>query len=123
MKWPYLLLTAAYCAGIFWISAQPDPPINVNEFPGEDKLLHAAAYGGLALIVSVGLRRSQNNIAPALQFWVPLLFAALYGVSDEIHQNFVPGRHCDVGDILADAGGALILQWLLCYRIWFRSNP
>ena len=32
----------------------------------------------------------------------------LYGLSDEIHQRFVPGRVADVRDLMADTIGALV---------------
>ena len=35
-----------------------------------------------------------------------VLIASLYGVSDEYHQRFVPGRMFDVLDMVADALGA-----------------
>jgi VanZ family protein len=35
-----------------------------------------------------------------------VVLAALYGVSDECHQLFVPGRQFDVRDMVADALGA-----------------
>lgn len=34
------------------------------------------------------------------------IFSVLYGVSDELHQYFVPNRLCDLYDVLADAAGA-----------------
>jgi VanZ family protein len=34
-------------------------------------------------------------------------FCVAYGVSDEFHQSFVPGRTPDVADIYADAAGAI----------------
>lgn len=34
--------------------------------------------------------------------------AVLYAVTDEIHQYFVPGRSCEVRDVLIDAGGAAL---------------
>jgi VanZ family protein len=40
-----------------------------------------------------------------------LLAAALataYGVSDEIHQAFVPERHCDVRDAVSDLVGSAV---------------
>jgi VanZ family protein len=39
---------------------------------------------------------------------VSILFCILYGISDEIHQYFVPSRQADVMDALFDGlGGAL----------------
>lgn len=34
------------------------------------------------------------------------LFSAIYALSDEIHQNFVPGRSCQLSDVLLDSCGA-----------------
>ena len=41
--------------------------------------------------VSVGMRRSGKPVSPGTVF-VPILFAALYGLTDEIHQLCVPNR-------------------------------
>lgn len=37
-----------------------------------------------------------------------VLLATLYGVSDELHQSFVPGRSADRYDVLADCLGAAL---------------
>jgi VanZ family protein len=37
---------------------------------------------------------------------VSLVLSSLYGVSDEFHQSFVPGRTPDVHDWMADTWGA-----------------
>ena len=42
-----------------------------------------------------------------INFWLVLLFCALYAVSDEIHQTFVPGRAGMVRDVILDTCGAL----------------
>jgi VanZ family protein len=34
------------------------------------------------------------------------LLSALYGVSDEFHQSFIPGRFATVEDVVADSLGA-----------------
>ena len=47
------------------------------------------------------------------------IFSAAYGVLDEYHQSFVPGRSVEFYDFLADCGGALLytaLFWLLQQR-------
>ena len=53
--------------------------------------------------VSVGMRRSGKPVSPGTVF-VPILFAALYGLTDEIHQLCVPNRTW-FGDMLADLAG------------------
>ncbi len=39
---------------------------------------------------------------------VSVLFCSLYGLSDEWHQSFVPGRDASLGDWLADTIGAVL---------------
>ena len=64
------------------------------------------------------------SIAGNLQAWrlriarLAWLLAALYGLSDEIHQAFVPNRSASWHDVALDAAGALIgLLILLRYKI------
>ena len=48
-----------------------------------------------------------------------LIFSAVYGVLDEYHQGFVPGRSVEFYDFLADCGGALLytsIFWLVQLR-------
>ncbi|MFH1572963.1 MAG: VanZ family protein, partial [Acidobacteriota bacterium] len=40
----------------------------------------------------------------------------LYGVIDEVHQYFVPGRHATAHDVAADAAGALLALLAIAYR-------
>jgi VanZ family protein len=98
-----------WAAFIFMVSAQSRLPTVPGSFDGIDKLLHAGVYAVLALALLFGGRGAR----PLL--WVTV--AALYGVSDEIHQHFVPNRHTDVLDLLADtAGAALAVAAWLKYR-------
>jgi VanZ family protein len=36
------------------------------------------------------------------------VLTALYGLSDEWHQSFVPARYAEAGDVLADLLGGLL---------------
>jgi VanZ family protein len=64
---------------------------------------HMLGYGLLALAYWYGLRFQKKR------WWLALLFAILYALSDEFHQSFVPGRHPSWVDVLGfDGGGALI---------------
>lgn len=119
MKWYYWIIAALYCAGIFYLSSKPhiDRP-SLFDFPGADKIAHGLEYGILSAMVAVGIRRSNERVRPSVQFGVPWAAAVLYGMTDEIHQWFVPGRSCAFSDWIADAAGAGLACWLLCYRIW-----
>jgi VanZ family protein len=44
---------------------------------------------------------------------IAVAIAALYALSDEVHQSFVPGRVPDVRDWLVDVAGAVLAVWLL----------
>ena len=55
----------------------------------------------------------------ALSKWAPAIAAALssvYGVTDEFHQIFTPGRSCDLMDWLVDTIAATIGA-LICYFV------
>ena len=72
---------------------------------------HALGYGLLALTLryAQGWKRKRG--------WLAFLLAALYALSDEFHQSFVPGRHPSWLDALViDNGGAgiaLLSAWWL----------
>ena len=44
-----------------------------------------------------------------------LIICFLYSISDEVHQIFVPGRSCEVLDVMIDTIGSLI-GIISCYR-------
>jgi VanZ family protein len=51
--------------------------------------------------------------------------AALYALSDEYHQTFVPGRSGDLLDVLVDSVGicgAMLLNWWLEHRRRLRAT-
>jgi len=91
---------------IFVVSSQPKLPAAPLSFEGLDKLLHAAVYAVLALALLFGGRGRRP--------WMWIAVAVLYGLSDEIHQSFVPNRQADLLDVLADAAGAAlaVAGWL-----------
>lgn len=47
------------------------------------------------------------EVRHAVGFWAAVGVSALYAVSDEVHQLFVPGRSGQVTDVLLDTAGAL----------------
>jgi VanZ family protein len=89
---------------IFFLSSFPRP-MGPPFFPFADKLAHLLAYGLLASLIYLAREKSRATFHP---IFIPFLIAFLYGLSDEIHQYFVPGRDADVFDALANAVGAFV---------------
>jgi VanZ family protein len=67
---------------------------------------HIFAYAVLAYLVIRAL--AYHRYFTPQQAWIAFAVTLLYGVSDEIHQLFVPGRGFQYYDILMDGVGALI---------------
>lgn len=109
------LPVVAWAGVLFWLSDQPASAFQGSEafrasdidVPGRDYLVHAGLYfvlGGLLwLWARLGMGLSEMLAVP-----VAVGFAVLYGISDEWHQSFVPGRSPDVWDVVADGAGALL---------------
>jgi VanZ family protein len=90
-------------AVIFYLSSLPYIPITEPlAISG-----HSVGYFALAVLVVRALagglpRRVGVRLAAAA-----MLITVAYGVSDELHQSFVPGRVASTYDLLTDAIGAL----------------
>lgn len=99
-RWPWALAALGWAALIFALSASSAPPgasMPLLEVPGADKLAHAALYAVLAALLRAAAARRREAVA----------VAAAYGVTDELHQAFVPRRSPDPLDWAADLAGAL----------------
>lgn len=97
---------------IFFLSAQPDLPHAPEPWldVALKKVGHAVLYGVLARLYLYALG-GPRPASPRLRL-LALLLAVLYGVSDEVHQAFVPGRTPSPWDVLIDGvGGGLALVW------------
>ena len=60
------------------------------------------------LILGVSLFLTVRDLLKRTSFWIPWAIGAAYAVSDELHQHFVPGRSCEVRDMIIDACGVLV---------------
>lgn len=109
---PYLrwLAPFVWMGVIFVLSAQSRLPLVVRDRPElQDILGHLAAYGLLAALWHRALRWEGVRGAALWAFGLALL----YGISDEFHQSFVPGRHPDPFDLATDAAGAAVALGLM----------
>jgi VanZ family protein len=78
-----------------------------------NKSAHVIVYGILAWLWWRALTAQRQITWPIL--FTALTLTVLYGISDEFHQSFVPGRHGRVSDVLFDASGALAMILLIRY--------
>ncbi|MEQ1896151.1 MAG: VanZ family protein [Vicinamibacterales bacterium] len=95
----------AYMAAIFYVQSLSNPPSP----PGlNDKFSHLLGYAGLGLVAARacagGLGR-RVSLASAL---TAVALVSAYGITDEIHQMFVPLRAVELLDWYADTAGALV---------------
>jgi VanZ family protein len=105
--------SGAYALAIFVLSSQAHP-FGVQHLPPfTDKLIHALVFGGLSVLLQMAWQRSCPGRA---SFWPVIAMTSLYGLSDEIHQSFVPGRSMDALDLVADTVGACVAQWAMTTR-------
>lgn len=92
---------------------------SVDIFQIRDKVVHFAAYAGLAFLAAA-FQRSRKGEVGWLDLAAIWLLAAGYGLFDEITQTYV-GRTCDPLDWLADlAGAATGLIAFLAHRSYQR---
>jgi len=108
------LALAVYSGAIWYISSAPVVMPGPTFF-FKDKLLHAIAFGLLAIVAWNAFRPWPGIVQSRLWAWS---YAVLYGGSDEWHQYYVPGRHADPWDWLADALGATL--FLVIFSLWQR---
>ena len=92
-------------AFIFVLSSQSSLPSPDHV---SDKQAHAFTYGVLAVLCLMGLTGWRWRRVAGASLLAAFVIAVVYGVSDEFHQSFVPGRSPDVADVVADAAGAAL---------------
>lgn len=81
----------------------PDLSVGPDEMP-LDKMFHFGAYAVLAALMVRASRTPTHWGSVA----TVVALVALFGVVDEWHQAFIPGRSMSVADWVADATGALL---------------
>jgi VanZ family protein len=99
-----------YAAFIFYLSSQsffPDTLPSYIEKLG-DKAHHMMAYGLFGLLWYRAFRYCGGAWAAPRAVLLAILASALYGVTDELHQWFVPSREADPWDLMADTAGAAV---------------
>ena len=99
----YWLPLFIYAALIFYLSSLPGTAYP-HLFFSADKLLHLGEYGILGYLLARAL--GQYQLKRRVLFMTAVSICFVYGVSDELHQFFVPNRCSSIVDIIADVTGS-----------------
>ncbi|MBI2451450.1 VanZ family protein [Candidatus Pacearchaeota archaeon] len=113
-SWLIVILIAS---GIFYVSSltSEQAPRTVSIMP---TVYHISAFFFLAFFLSVSLTKGKNKkLIP-----IAITLAVLYGIIDELHQFFVPGRTTSITDIFLDSLGILIASTLYLSVLDFRNG-
>lgn len=94
---------------IFWLSSRPGSDVPSGIAP----VAHFAVYAVLGTLLLAALAEPSRWLAATA-------LASAYGVTDEIHQAFVPGRTPDPADWALDTAGALLGAFVLAW--WLRRK-
>lgn len=131
----FFWLLAAACAGcIFWLSSKDGNQSQnmsdsvrgilmklfgplLNSFIVR-KFAHFFEYAVLGFLIGCALFLSRRRFSPI----TAVICSALYSISDEIHQYFVPGRACRIFDVGVDTLGALTGTLILALIILIMNS-
>lgn len=97
--------------GLIWVLSSKTHPVDLPDVPFRDKIAHAVEYGILAVLNLWALRRSVSQTL-VRSVVTTVVITSAWGFLDELHQAFVPGRHADVYDWVADTVGAIVFASL-----------
>jgi VanZ family protein len=107
-RWAYALAVAGMI-----VAASSRSRVEGPEISHFDKIAHFSVYGLLGTLV---LRARGKRAA-----WQAVALVSLFGLSDELHQHFTPGRSMDGMDWVADTVGAALAVTLYRQWSWYRE--
>ncbi|PUA29099.1 MAG: hypothetical protein B0W54_00315 [Cellvibrio sp. 79] len=114
----YWLAFAMLAGFIGWIIYQADTGekirlfLLVESFPLGDKLGHLWLYGALAFLLNLSLKLRKYHFH-YLSIYRGSLFVLVFAIAEELSQQFFVTRTLDAGDLIADAIGIAIAEFLL----------
>ena len=114
----FWLPVLAYVSVIFALSAQPHLQSPLH-FANGDKVAHLGEYLVLGLLLVRALRATLRVSRPLFAAMMAIGIVVMVGAADESFQSFIPGRQCDIFDLLADVLGGAIAQFV--YVTFVRS--
>jgi VanZ family protein len=119
-KVPYAWIAFTYAVLILIFSSIPDLSPPQLGFEYQDKLYHFVEYGIFSVLLFFTLLNSKRDFLRKNVLLISLLIGASFGILDELHQKFIPGRQADVLDFTADFVGVALIQ--ICFWVYHRKK-
>ncbi len=101
---------------IYYSSSIPGENIPKIEIPNIDKVFHFVGYFILGVLLTRAFVNTCDKANFKLVLLLSVLIASIYGVLDEFHQRFVPGRSPEIFDIFSDIIGSLLGSMLFMHK-------
>ena len=108
---------AIWVAVLFFLS-EIDGTSGLSWGFGWDKVLHFLLYLILGATLAWGWDRTRRRVP----HWAVVSVGVVYGLVDEWHQSFVPGRSPSLGDALADLAGTVAGFALVAGLLWWHRE-
>lgn len=110
------IITIIIAISIFYISSLqfPEGPPG-PKIPFKSYFYHFSIFFLFAFFLLISIAGVKNHNKKLI--FLGVIISLLYGVLDELHQLFVPGRNFSMLDILTDSVGVLSISVLYVLRI------
>ncbi|MDE7227463.1 MAG: VanZ family protein [Treponemataceae bacterium] len=105
-------LPALCIFGCSWYLSSQETIEQMPTFWNADKLVHCICYAGLAFWVAFAVG---TKLPAPWRIALPIIIVSVWGITDEIHQSFTPGRESSVFDWCADTIGAVVGSLVFFY--------
>lgn len=121
LKTIFTLPSLIFMASIVYLSNQSQVPPILNQLFSSDKLLHFCGYFVLGLSIQFAYASNFSGWTNRKSTLISFLTGSIFGLTDEIHQLYIPGRSCDIFDLAVDmlaVGLSLILFNVIKRFVW-----
>lgn len=104
------IITILIVGIIFYISSLSFEITPTGGFKWQTIIYHFYAFFFLTIFLLISLIKGKLKNKNLI--FIGIILAIFYGISDEIHQIFVPGRVCAISDVLIDSIGIFLAGYL-----------
>lgn len=101
-----------FCGSSIEVSLEPD-----FEIYGLDKALHILEYAALGFLLARALNGSAPDVSFGKLVFISFIIGTFYGLTDELHQQFIPGRIASILDLAADSAGSFLGAFVFIQRL------